>query len=69
MTKLVVKCKNCGFKFPSFTQMNEVAFKTAVLTNSAEECPGCSETLAYSKRDYFFENHSTQFYPTKKRDI
>ena len=55
MTKLMVKCKNCGFKFPSFTQMNEVAFKTAVLTNSAEECPGCSETLAYSKRDYFFE--------------
>ena len=55
MTKLVVKCKNCGFKFPSFTQMNEVAFKTAVLTNSVEECPGCNETLAYSKRDYFFE--------------
>jgi hypothetical protein len=55
MTKLMVKCKNCGFKFPSFTQMNEVAFKTAVLTNSAEECPGCNETLAYSKRDYFFE--------------
>lgn len=51
----MVRCKKCGFKFPSFTQMNEVTFKTAVLTNSAEECPDCSETLAYSKRDYFFE--------------
>ena len=47
--------------------MNEVAFKTAVLTNSAEECPDCSEMLAYSKRDYFLNNPSTQFYPTKKR--
>ena len=51
----MVKCKNCGFKFPSFTQINEVAFKTAVLTNNLEECPGCSEILAYGKRDYFFE--------------
>ena len=55
MTKLMVRCKNCGFKFPSFTQINEVAFETSALTNTAEECPGCSELLTYSKKDYFSE--------------
>jgi hypothetical protein len=55
MTKLMVRCKNCGFKFPSFTQINEVAFETAVVSNNAEEYPGCSKMLAYSKKDYFFE--------------
>jgi hypothetical protein len=55
MTKLMVKCKNCGFKFPSFNQINEVAFETAVVSNNAEQCPGCSKMLAYSKKDYFFE--------------
>jgi uncharacterized protein with GYD domain len=43
MVILMVKCKNCGFKFPSFTQMSEVAFKTAALTNNAEECPAIVE--------------------------
>ena len=51
----MVKCKNCGFIFPSFTQINEVAFKTAELANNPEECPDCNEVLAYGKRDYFFE--------------
>jgi len=51
----MVKCKNCGFKFPSFNQINEVAFETAVLVDNPEGCPGCSEMLAYSKKDYFFE--------------
>jgi uncharacterized Zn finger protein len=55
MTKLMVRCKNCGLKFSSFTQINEVAFKTAVVSNNAEQCPGCSEILDYSKKDYFFE--------------
>lgn len=51
----MVRCKNCKFKFPSFTQINEVAFETAASNNNVEECPGCSEMLAYSKKDYFFE--------------
>jgi hypothetical protein len=55
MTKLMVRCKNCRFKFPSFTQINEVAFETAAPSNNAEECPGCREMLAYYKKDYFFE--------------
>ena len=37
------------------TQINEVALETAALANNAEECPSCSEMLAYSKKDYFFE--------------
>jgi hypothetical protein len=55
MTKLMVRCKNCKFKFPSFTQMNEVAFETAAPNSNVEECPGCKEMLAYSRKDYFFE--------------
>ena len=51
----MVRCKNCRFKFPSFTQINEVAFETAAPSNNAEECPGCREMLAYYKKDYFFE--------------
>ena len=57
----MVRCKNCGFKFPSFTQINEVAFEAAALANSAEQCPGCSEMLAYSKKDYFFEYYLSRF--------
>jgi hypothetical protein len=55
MTKLMVRCKNCKFKFPSFTQINEVAFEIAAPNNTVEECPGCKEMLAYSRKDYFFE--------------
>jgi hypothetical protein len=51
----MVRCKNCGFKFPSFTQINEVAFEATALANNAEQCPNCDEMLAYSKKDYFFE--------------
>ncbi|HKG30247.1 MAG TPA: hypothetical protein VKA91_03160 [Nitrososphaeraceae archaeon] len=51
----MVKCKNCGFKFPSFTQINEVAFETTPFEITAEQCPGCNEMLSYSKSDYFFE--------------
>ena len=51
----MVRCKNCGFKFPSFTQINEVAFEATALSNNAEQCPNCDEMLAYSKKDYFFE--------------
>jgi hypothetical protein len=51
----MVKCKNCGFKFPSFTQINEVAFETTPIAITAEQCPGCNEMLSYSKSDYFFE--------------
>ena len=47
----MVRCKNCGFKFPSFTQINEAT----ALANNAEQCPSCDEMLAYSKKDYFFE--------------
>jgi hypothetical protein len=54
LTKLMVKCKNCGFKFPSFTQINEVAFETTPIAITAEQCPGCNEMLSYSKNDYFF---------------
>ena len=49
----MVRCKNCGLRFPSFMQINEVAFETPV--NNSEQCPGCTEMLAYSKKDYFFE--------------
>jgi C4-type Zn-finger protein len=48
----MVRCKNCKFKFPSFTQMNEVAFETAAPISNVEECPGCKEMLAYSRKDY-----------------
>jgi hypothetical protein len=42
----MVRYKNCGFKFPSFTQINEVAFEIAALMNNAEECPGWNEMFA-----------------------
>jgi hypothetical protein len=51
----MVRRKNCGLKFPSFMQINEVAFKTVPPINNSEQCPGCNEMLAYSKKDYFFE--------------
>jgi hypothetical protein len=51
----MVRCKNCGLRFPSFMQINEVAFETVTPVNNSEQCPGCTEMLAYSKKDYFFE--------------
>ncbi len=54
LTKLMIKCKNCGSKFPSFTQINEVAFETTPIAKT-EQCPSCNEMLSYSKNDYFFE--------------
>ena len=50
----MVRCKNCGLRFPSFMQINEVAFETVAPVNNSEQCPGCSEMLAYSKKDYFY---------------
>ena len=58
MTKLMVRCKNCRFKFPSFTQINEVAFETAAPSNNAEECPGCREMLAYIRKTIFLNSYS-----------
>jgi hypothetical protein len=55
MVKLMVRCKSCRLKFPSFNQINEVAFETAALSNNVEECPSCSQMLTYNKKDYFFE--------------
>ena len=49
-----------GFEFPSFTQINEVAFETEVIANNAKQCPVCSKMLAYSKKDYFL-NYLTRF--------
>ena len=56
MIKMMVKCKNCGFRFPSFNQINEVAFEEATeLSNNPEQCPSCSQMSSYNKEDYFFE--------------
>ena len=56
MIKMMVKCKNCGFRFPSFNQINEVAFEEAAeLSNNTEQCPSCSQMSSYNKEDYFFE--------------
>jgi hypothetical protein len=35
-------------------QINKVAFKTVASVNNSEQCPGCTEMLAYSKKDYCF---------------
>ena len=36
----MIRCKNCGLSFPSFVQINEVAFKTVAPVNNSEQCPG-----------------------------
>lgn len=55
MAKLMVRCKNCKFKFPSIMQINEVAFETVPIAITAEQCPSCDQMLTYHKKDYFFE--------------
>jgi hypothetical protein len=55
MTRLMIKCKNCGFELPAATQMNEEAFMAINIENNNESCHKCNRTFAYNKSDYYFE--------------
>ena len=55
MTRLMVKCKNCGFELPAATQMNEEAFISTNIENNNESCYKCKKTFAYNKSDYYFK--------------
>jgi len=55
MTRLMVKCKNCGFELPAATQMNEEAFIATNIENNNESCYKCKKTFAYNKSDYYFK--------------
>ncbi len=55
MTRLMVKCKNCGFELPAATQMNEEAFIATNIENNNESCHKCKKTFAYNKSDYYFK--------------
>ena len=51
MTKLKVKCPNCGEEVETGMEMNEEQFKKALLKGSKVECPGCGEEITWGKKD------------------
>ena len=55
MTLLII-CKNrkCGFRHAAELQMDQKAFRTAVIENNSEGCPKCGKYSLYNKQDYFF---------------
>ena len=50
---LVVKCRVCGYVFPSMVQIDQLEYgKTAILEDRTETCPKCGKTSRYSTEDY-----------------
>ena len=50
---LVVKCRVCGYVFPSMVQIDQLEYgKTAILEDRTETCPKCGKTSTYSTEDY-----------------
>ena len=55
MTKMMIKCKNCGFDFASQFQESEESFKAANAIDSTEACPKCTQVFKFNKSDFFFK--------------
>jgi len=52
---LYVKCKKCGFEFPSGIAMDKESFETSSLIGNNHSCPQCGTRGQYNKEDYFFK--------------
>ncbi|MDQ5877269.1 MAG: hypothetical protein M3288_10525 [Thermoproteota archaeon] len=54
---LVVKCRGCGYVFPSRVQIDQLEYgKTAILEDRTETCPKCGKTSNYNTEDYWFQS-------------
>lgn len=54
---LVVKCRGCGYVFPSMVQIDQLEYgKTAILEDRTETCPKCGKTSSYNTEDYWFQS-------------
>jgi DNA-directed RNA polymerase subunit M/transcription elongation factor TFIIS len=54
---LVVKCRGCGYVFPSMVQIDQLEYgKTAILEDRTETCPKCGKISTYSTEDYWFQS-------------
>ena len=52
---LYVKCKICGFEFPTGIAMDQKGFAASSLIGNYHACPRCGATSQYNKEDYFFK--------------
>jgi len=55
MPPLYIKCKNCGFEFPSGIAMTPKSYESSSLVGNYHRCPKCGASNRYNKEDYFFK--------------